>query len=313
MSQILVIKLGALGDFIQACGPFQAIRQHHTGANITLLTTAPFVPIAEASGYFDTVWIDRRPSLFQISGWIRLRGLLRSKEFTRVYDLQTSDRTAFYFKLFERSHLPEWSGIARGCSHPHRNPERNSMHTLDRQSEQLSQAGIDDVPPPELGWLSSPIEKFRLPRKYALLVPGGSAERANKRWPAERYRELAAKLVSSGINVFLLGEAVERELHVQVAEDLDGVISLGGETSLGELAELGRLSEVTVGNDTGPMHIIAAGKRPTLVLFGKASDPKLCAPRGQNLRCLIGAGVDSISNISVEDVWSEVGRMVALA
>ena len=52
-----MIKLGALGDFIQACGPFRAIRDHHVGANITLLTTVPFVPLAEATGYFDIVWV----------------------------------------------------------------------------------------------------------------------------------------------------------------------------------------------------------------------------------------------------------------
>ncbi|SVC64277.1 uncharacterized protein METZ01_LOCUS317131, partial [marine metagenome] len=49
---ILVIKLGALGDFIQACGPFKAIREHHSGAKITLLTTKPFASIAVASNYF---------------------------------------------------------------------------------------------------------------------------------------------------------------------------------------------------------------------------------------------------------------------
>ena len=313
MPGILVIKLGALGDFIQACGPFKAIRDYHVGAQITLLTTAPFVPLAEATGYFDIVWVDPRPSLLQISGWIRLRRLLRSREFTRVYDLQTSDRTAFYFKLFEHSRLPEWSGIVRGFSHPHRNPKRDSMHTLDRQSEQLGQAGIDDVPSPELGWLSSPVEKFRLPSKYALLVPGGSGERQNKRWPAQRYRELATKLVSSGINVFLVGDATERELHVQIAEDLDGVVSLGGKTSLAELAELSRLAEVSVGNDTGPMHIIAAGKRPTVVLFGVASDPKLCAPRGQNVRCLMGVGVGSINDLSVGEVWAAIRGVAAVA
>jgi len=168
LSRILVIKLGALGDFIQACGPFKAIRDHHAEAKITLLTTSPFLPLGEASGCFDTVWADERPSVLQIPGWIRLRRLLLSGEFTRVYDLQTSDRTSFYFKLFRRSCPPEWSGIARGCSHPHRNPGRDSMHTLDRQSEQLGQAGINHVPLPELQWLSSPIGKFNLPRFHML-------------------------------------------------------------------------------------------------------------------------------------------------
>ncbi|MDP7425565.1 MAG: ADP-heptose--LPS heptosyltransferase, partial [Rhodospirillales bacterium] len=40
--KILVIKLGALGDFVQAAGPFAAIRRHHQDAEITLLTAPAF-------------------------------------------------------------------------------------------------------------------------------------------------------------------------------------------------------------------------------------------------------------------------------
>ena len=51
--RILVIKLGALGDFVLALGPCAAIRRHHQNAHITLLTTTPFVDLASASGYFN--------------------------------------------------------------------------------------------------------------------------------------------------------------------------------------------------------------------------------------------------------------------
>ena len=59
-SRLLVIKLGALGDFVQAMGPAAAIRAHHPDAEITLLTTAPFAELARAAPYFDRVWIDER-------------------------------------------------------------------------------------------------------------------------------------------------------------------------------------------------------------------------------------------------------------
>ena len=68
-----------------------------------------------------------------------------------------------------------------------------------------------------------------------------------------------------------------------------------------------------MGNDTGPMHIIAAGKRPTVVLFGVASDPELCAPRGENVRCLMGVGIGSISDLRVRDVWAAITGVAALA
>ena len=58
---ILVIKLSALGDFVQALGPAAAIRQHHAADEITLLTTRSFAPLAQQSGLFDKIVIDARP------------------------------------------------------------------------------------------------------------------------------------------------------------------------------------------------------------------------------------------------------------
>ncbi len=63
-SQILVIKLGALGDFVQALGPMRAIRDHHPDSEITLLTTAPFEDLAWASKTIDQIWIDKRPRFY---------------------------------------------------------------------------------------------------------------------------------------------------------------------------------------------------------------------------------------------------------
>ncbi len=94
-SPILVIKLGALGDFVQSLGPFAAIRRHHAGDPITLLTIRPFAQFASASGYFDQVWEDPHPAVFEIGKWLDLRRRLRSGGFARIYDLQTSDRSSF--------------------------------------------------------------------------------------------------------------------------------------------------------------------------------------------------------------------------
>ena len=110
--RILVIKLGALGDFVQAMGPAAAIRAHHEGAEITLLTTAPFVELARAAPYFDHIWVDERPGLFDPAALWRLRKRLREAHFTRVYDLQTARRTSWYFQLMGPGKRPPWSGIA---------------------------------------------------------------------------------------------------------------------------------------------------------------------------------------------------------
>ncbi len=278
--KILVIKLGALGDFVQATGPMAAIRAHHWGAEITLLTTAPFAELARAAPYFDRVWIDARPSPFDLAGLWRLRAKLRDAGFTRVYDLQTSSRSSNYFHLMGPGNRPEWSGIAQGASHPHSNPARDAMHTLERQAEQLRLAGINEVPPPDLSWAAGDARKFALPRPYILLVPGGAKHRLDKRWPAGRYALLANVAAKAGLTPVIIGGLDEREAGREIARACPAVRDLTGRTSFGDIVALAQSCAYAVGNDTGPMHlIVAAGARAT-VLYSGASDPALTQPRG---------------------------------
>jgi len=297
---ILVIKLGALGDFVQATGPFAAIRAHHRSDRITLLTTPPYEALAEASGCFDAVWLDDRPRALAFGAWLALRKRLRDACFERVYDLQTSDRSSFYFHLFRPGPMPEWSGIASGASHPHANPDRDRMHTIDRQREQLTMAGIANVPEPDLSWASADLERFSLAQTFSLLVPGGAPHRQAKRWPAKHYHRLAGDLARRGIPPVILGVGSEAKLAADVARDVPGAVDLTGKTDLLELAALARRSTVAVGNDTGPMHVTAAAGCPSLVLFSAESDPALCAPRGRRVLVLRTADLGDLPFDRVE-------------
>ena len=269
-SRILVIKLSALGDFVQAMGPFAAIRAHHKGAHITLLTTAPYADFARAGPWFDEVWVDARPKFWQLDAMLALRRRLIAGRFAMVYDLQTSDRSGWYFRLMGR---PNWSGIAPGCSHPDSNPEREHIHTIERQAIQLRLAGIPDTPPPDLSWVTADVARFALPARYALLVPGGAPHRPAKRWPVEHYVALAKSLAGRGIAPVLIGT---REDAGPIA-GIDGAViearSLLGRTGFADIAALARHAVAAVGNDSGPMHLIAAANCPSVVLFSAASDP----------------------------------------
>jgi ADP-heptose:LPS heptosyltransferase len=281
--RILVIKLGALGDFVQAMGPAAAIRAHHADAHITLLTTAPYAELARAAPYFDAVWVDDRPGLFDPVGLWRLRGRLRAARFDRVYDLQTSDRSSFYHRLMGR---PAWSGIARHASLRHANPQRDTMHTLDRQAEQLRIAGIDRVPAPDFAWAAPDIGHLDLPERVLLLAPGGSAHRLAKRWPVANFAALAVRAARHRVTPVVIGGVTEQSLGAVIAERCGGARDLTGLTSLGEIVSLGRRALHAVGNDTGPMHLIVAAGCPATVLYSAASDPALTAPRGARVTIL---------------------------
>lgn len=280
--RILVIKLGALGDFALAMGPFAAIRRHHAAARITLLTIPSLVELAQACGYFDEVWSDSRPTALNLCGWLALARRLKGGAFDRVYDLQTSDRSSFYYRLMSPpfGKPPEWSGIVRGATHRHTNPRRDFMHTIERQQEQLALAGIAAVPPPDLSWARSDISRFHLRPPYVLLVPGSAPQRPDKRWPETMFAQLAAQLVARGIQPVLIGTAAERGVIAAICQRVPEARDLCGETSYFDIVGLAREAAGAVGNDTGPMHLIAATGCRTVALFSGASDPSLCAPRG---------------------------------
>jgi len=297
--RILVIKLGALGDFVQAMGPAAAIRRHHAGAEIVLLTTKPFADLARDCPYFDKVWLDERPRLTDPASVLRLRRRLRDGGFVRVYDLQTSDRSSFYYHLMAPGKRPEWSGIARFASHPHDNPGRDAMHTLDRQADQLRRAGIAGVPTPDLSWAARDVTRFGVPEPYVLLIPGGSAHRPEKRWPVAQFAALASRLAAAGVTPVAIGGPGEAALGAAIAAACPQTRDLTGRTGFGEIVGLASRAHRTVGNDTGPMHLAVAGGSPATVLYSAASDPALTAPRGRDVRILRRPRLD---DLTVEEV-----------
>jgi len=300
--RILVIKLSALGDMVLACPAFARIRAAHPGAHITLLTTPPFEAFARASPYFDAVETDGRPE--RASGWLALIRRLRRARFERIYDLQTNDRTNLIFQAL-RPRPPIWSGVASGCALPHRNPARMAMHSLERHAEQLEDAGIwpdaptrvGTAPAPDLAWAIGP--DAALPTgPFVLLVPGSSPHRPRKRWPAGRYGELARNLQAAGFAVHILGSATEQGLARTIVDLAPGAVDLTGRTSLIDMVHLARQASVAVGNDTGPMHLIAAAGAPCVVLFSADSNPALSAPRGR----VSTLGADDLATLDVAPV-----------
>ncbi|NMM44867.1 glycosyltransferase family 9 protein [Rhodospirillaceae bacterium KN72] len=294
--RLLVIKLGALGDFVQAMGPFQAIRKAHPTADITLLTTKPLAELAERSGWFDHVWIDERPR--SLSGYWALRRRLLSGRFRMIFDLQTSDRSSNYWRMLW-PHRPLLSGIAAGASHPHDNPDRDTMHTRDRQRDQLFRAGIPSVPPPDVSWMTADLSHLSLPDRFGLIVPGGAPHRPEKRWPADRFGALARHWVANGLTPVLIGTTADVDWTAAIAESCPQALNLTGRTSLFELAGLARQAEIAVGNDTGPMHLAAVTGCRCLVLYSHASDPALCAQKGPRVDIL---RVPVLSDLSVDTV-----------
>ncbi|HEY7799152.1 MAG TPA: glycosyltransferase family 9 protein [Hyphomonadaceae bacterium] len=333
LKRVLVIKLGALGDFIQALGAMRVVRATHPSARITLLTTEPFEAFAKACPYFDIVEGDGRPR--DIKGRADLIRRLRAANYDMVYDFQNNDRTAQYFAGLTGK-KPLWSGAAQGASHQHRNPNRAMMHNFDRLTEQLLHAGLTPGPPgnptgwivgqeltPSLEWIRPAFrdpprfkpEFFNLYGPYMLLIPGSSAEHPEKRWPVDRFAAIASWVASVGITPVFLGSKAECDIGNQIMKLEPKARSIIGRTDLFQLATLSERAVLAVGGDTGPMHLAAAARAPGVCLFAQEWTPEMAhdlqtvwnpqtrlgraAPRGGPIVVLHAASLEAIG---VDDV-----------
>ncbi len=337
LKRILVIRLGPLSDFIQTLGAMRVVRAAHPSARITLLTTQPFEAFAKACPYIDIVEADGEPKDQRARSELVRR--LRSSNYDMVYDFQNDEVSTGYFSILSGRKL-FWSGEAAGASHQHRNPGRASMHNFDRLADQLEHAGLGPRGPgdpsgwnrargliPHLDWIRPAFrdpprfhpEFFGLHASYALLVPGSSPGETEKRWPRDRFRQIATWLADNGLTPAIIGNKAEGEIGSTIQRAEQRAVNLVSRTDLFQLATLAEKAALVIGGDTGPVHLAAAAGCSGVCLLAQtwddgmarefgtiwASNTRLArrAPRGSAMIALYS---DTVEDIALEDVQRAV-------
>lgn len=119
-----------------------------------------------------------------------------------------------------------------------------------------------------------------LPRPLIGINPCAGTEA--KRWPAERFQELARQLQSKyDGSLIITGGPGDVELARQVAKRVSPApVITAGESSLLELAALGEKLDLFISNDSGPMHIVAAMQKPVIDLHSGTDYPSMWRPWG---------------------------------
>jgi ADP-heptose:LPS heptosyltransferase len=286
--RVLVIQLGGLAAFVQAIAAAKRIRDHHVGARITLLTTEATRELAEKAPYFDTVEADGKPK--EPQAITKLIARIRAAKYDMIYDLEGSNRTNNYFQGM-RPWPPKWSGPIAGASHAYLDPERAHLHPLDRHAGQLAAAGLASDEPlmPELGWVRQVLrdpprlqpDYFGIRGRYVLLLPRGSNEQPNRRWPEEKYVELACRIVRNGVTPVVLGGPEERPVGAAIAKSEPRAKNLVSRPDLFQCVGLAERAAFAVGDDVDLMHVAAAAGTPCLAFLSSLENPDRAAPRGR--------------------------------
>ena len=280
--RILIIKFGGLGDIFLSLRAIYSIVSHHR-KKVVLLTENPYDQIFIKSKWFEEIVVIKR-SLFYFYDKIQIKKKLDVNSFEFVYDLQTSKRSSSYLSIFFKLGI-KTSGIGHYASFNHANTLRDNMHTIDRQKEQLEISSIKFLKKIDIAWLfESKRINFNSKIKYSLIVPGGSKKRTNKRIPYKVFNHIIHTLLEKKILPILIGSYDDIEICSSLEKIHPSIKNLCAKTNILDIAKLSKNSTVSIGNDTGPIHVIANGDMPTFVFFTKHSNPKLCAPVGKNVK-----------------------------
>jgi ADP-heptose:LPS heptosyltransferase len=191
-------------------------------------------------------------------------------------------------------------------------------HQLRDYDSLLLSAGIQpDLEPPRLRLPAAAVERAAGALEsaglsgavnLALLAPA-SAGLPEKRWPAQRYAELADRLSAAGLGCAAVIGPGELEIAREVARRTrPPVPALGADLDAVELAGVLAMSRVVVANDSGPMHLAAAVGTPVVGLFGP-TDPARTGPTGAKGRVVKR---DRMSEITVEEVFEAVKDLIEL-
>lgn len=308
LKNILVIRLGALGDMLLCMKPFQDIRRAFPNVRITLLTTPPFMKLARAMPWFDQVSSCGRPPWWDVQQWLSLAEEMYVGNFDFVFDLQMKPRSDFYYQLFFARNKTPWSGSAKGCSHPRQNFTK-SIHSQQNMLNQLRNAGVPDSGPLDTSWMKGDIQALALPKKYTVLAPGCSPHLPQKRWPPAHYGALAGAMKKNGLDVLVVGTAADRQAVEAVKQAAPFVRDLSGQTDFFQLASVLRGAALVVGNDTGPVFLAAVLNAPTLTLMSYHTDPVFSGPVGARCGWL---KEEDIAAIMPKAAWQKAKQIASL-
>lgn len=298
---ILIVRLGALGDIVHAVPAVAALRAARPEARIDWLVDAKHRAMVELVAGVDRVvtldaptpagWVDvvRRLRQGRYDIALDFQGLLKSAVLARA----SAARRVVGFSIWhlrEKSARPFYSEVETGKAgrgvrgRASRAPAKAGQaeeHVIYKNLRLLAPLGIhsDTIEFP-LRPVGSPaldeVMRDQGDRPFALLNPG--AAWPNKRWPPERFGEVAAFLREvRGLSSVVLWGPDEQALAQAVVEASAAAARLAPATTIADLLALSRAASLMISGDTGPLHIAAAAATPIVALFGP-TDPSRNGP-----------------------------------
>lgn len=303
---MLVIRGGAIGDFILTLPALAALRAAFPDTHLEVLAYPKVAALALEAGYVDAV---RALESRELAGFFARKGELDVgwSAYFGGFNLIVSylyDPDLFFQSNIARVSKAQW------IAGPHRPDESRGEHATQQLLRPLEQLAIFDadlsprvrVTPDRLGSQAGvPGED----RPLLVVHPGSGSDRKN--WPEDRWRVLLKRWAGEGAwRIALVGGEAEGDRLERLASGLSGVGILRN-VPLGELASRMAQARLFVGHDSGVSHLAAATGIPGLVLWGP-TDEVTWRPRSDRFMSLRHS--DGLEGLAVDVVDARVREMM---
>ena len=284
ISRLLVVLPSWVGDAVMATPALRALRESLAGARIEAIGRPGLEAVLAGLPVIDAFHShDMRGWLGPFTG----AGRFRAMRFDAVVLMPNSPRSGLFGLATGARIRMGWARDGRGwmlthgLAPPRNRAPRSAVDWYADLAAWALQRPVDDRTVALTCTESQREAGARLleglPRPITLLNPG--ANRADKRWPAERFGELATRLLAArGGSVCVTGGPAETEVVARVvAASGDAAVNLVARgVTLGSLKAAVGAADLLVTNDTGPRHLAAGMGTRCVSLFGP-TDPRWAA------------------------------------
>jgi heptosyltransferase-2 len=311
MKRILFIKLGAIGDVIQAAAAVEVFKANNEGLKIDWVVGQSISKLLAKMGIADKVIILSDQELFSGSLLDRLKSLLacwielirHGRSYDVIYVAHTNWQYSLlalpayilnpllslhkqkrFFPRLKEYRVSEYLRFLSGRAISHIEGAEVLQRLGDRilsntNKERYFSDNEWSKPPVTQDNFGSQLESLR---KRVVLVPGGSKNALRddflRRWPVDDYVQLSKVLLDKGCQVILAGGPGDSWVSPYFSSV--NVTNLIGKTSLEQLVGVLAEADLVITHDTGPLHLATLTRTPLIALFGPTPAPAV-APIGR--------------------------------
>ena len=304
MSNILIIKLGSLGDISQISGVLKDIKETYNDKKIFILTTLPYVELLSKCPYINGVLIDKRLPRWNILYLIKLKKLLSKFDFSYVYDLQNSPRTSFYRRFL--LNITNWSSTETILKKGEKKRDFDNESVLERFKIQLEHSNVktNNTLKPDFSWAADNVDKIvnkYFGKKFVLLFPFCSPNLQHKKWPY--FNDLIKIIKTKHPNIEIAIAPGPDEMEDTKKIEAISITNQDKVLNIMELAGLVKKASYVIANDTGPAHMAAhLGKKGT-VLFGHHTSAKKVSIETDKFKAITA---EKLTDLTAEKVYLEI-------